>query len=118
MNNTTEAINRPGIKRLLKVQGKNRFIARTFENHAYRTKSGIEIPNIESCQDVPTTGEVLAVSANFDEELYPDIKPGVCVKVILNSWHCFGTPDGELAIGDAEHVIAAYEKFEPESCQE
>lgn len=109
--NETEAINNPGAKRLLKVQGRNRFIARVFQNTEQRTETGLFIPNTSDCQSVPTTGEVLAVSANFDGDLYPDIKPGVCVKVILNAWHCFPTPEGELAVGDAEHVIAVYEKF-------
>jgi len=93
------------------LQGENRILVRVHDNHEYTTASGITIPNTEKTQDIETTGEVVAISPKFDSESYPDIRPGINVKVILNSWHTFPYAGGQLAICSAEYVIAAYESF-------
>jgi len=72
---------------------------------------GIYIPNTDETQDIETTGEVLSVSPNFDETLFPDIKPGAQVKVVINSWHTFDCHGEKLAFGDADYVIACYDPF-------
>jgi hypothetical protein len=104
-----EAVNRPHYSRF-KLQGENRFIARVHSNKEYKVGS-IYIPNIDTAQDIETTGEVLFVSPIFDHEKFPDIQPGAQVKVIINSWHTFDCLGDKLAIGDAEYVIACYDPF-------
>ena len=56
-----------------------------------------------------TTGDVLSVTKHFDNDKFPDVREGMCVKVTMNGWSAFKV-DGKLyAIGDARSVIAAYD---------
>jgi len=99
---------------ILKPQGINRFIAKVHQNQEYTTASGLVVANTEATQTIPTTGEVIATTKVFGYDdkgnhIFPDIKPGMCVKVTMNGWSSFWV-DGELfAIGDARCVIAAYD---------
>lgn len=94
---------------ILIPQGDSRYIARVHPNEEVQTKSGLVIPNTEQSQDIPTTGEVLKLSPLFDGEKFPDIKPGMCVKVVRNGWSTFWV-DGELfAVGTAAQVLACYD---------
>ena len=106
----TEAVNRPHYSRF-KLQGENRFLAKVHQNKEHQTKSGIVIPDTKMTQDIPTTGEVVAVSPIFDHAKYPDIKEGAQVKVIINSWSMFDCLGEMMAIGDADYVIACYDPF-------
>ena len=102
-----ELISNPHYERF-KMQGKNRFLARVHKNVEYKTNGGIYVPNTRECQDIETTGEVLKLSANFDHDLYPDVKVGANIKVVLNSWYDFPYKEEKLAMGDAESIIAVY----------
>lgn len=105
-----ELINNPHYDRF-KLQGENRFLVRVHKNEEYQSKGGVIIANTQQCQTIPTTGEVLKVSKNFDYDLYPDVKVGANVKVIINTWFDWDYGDEKLAIGSAEHIIAVYDEF-------
>jgi co-chaperonin GroES (HSP10) len=105
--------NMPSID-MLKPQGLNRFIAKMHENAEYKTASGLVIPNAECTQDVPTTGDVVALSPVFGEDdkgrlIYPDVKIGQCVKVSRNGWTPFTVEGVWYALGDARNIIGAYD---------
>ena len=98
----------------LKPQGENRYLAKVHQNVETKTSTGIFIPG--QAQDYPTTGDVISLSPCFDKEKFPDVKPGMCVKVTMNGWSRF-VLDGEVyAIGDARNTLAAYDP--DEFCQE
>lgn len=101
---------------ILKPQGENRYIAKVHPNEEYTTASGLIVANTEKLQNVPTTGDVLAVTKHFDHDKFPDVKPGMCVKVTINGWSPFWVDGQPYAIGDARSVIAAYDPNE--ICQE
>ena len=105
-----ESLNRPHYSRF-KLQGKNRFLARVHQNKEYQTKSGIVIADTKMTQDIPTTGEVIAISNNFDRTLYPDVEPGAQIKVVINSWSMFDCLGELMAVGDADYIIATYDPF-------
>lgn len=107
--------NMPGIN-VLRVQGENRYIARVHENTEYKTATGLVIPNGESTQNIPTTGDVLVITKHFDGDKFPDVRPGMCVKVTMNGWSPFKVDGVLYAVGDARSVIAAYDPNE--ICQE
>lgn len=98
----------PTIEALI-PQGDSRYIARVHPNEEVQTKSGIVIPNTEQSQDIPTTGEVISVSPMFDREKFPDVKPGMCVKVIRNGWSTFYVDGVLYALGTAAQVLAVYD---------
>lgn len=109
-SNQVETLNRPHHSRF-KLQGRNRFLARVHTNKEYVAAGGIIIPDTKATQDIPTTGEVVAISDCFDAELYPDVKPGAQIKVVINSWSTFDCLGETLAVGDADYVIATYDPF-------
>lgn len=94
---------------MLKPQGHSRYIARVHPNEEYKTASGLVIANTEQQQDVPTTGEILSISPFFDDHNYPDIKPGMCVKVTRNGWSTFILDGIMYAVGTAAQVLAVYD---------
>lgn len=104
-----EYLNDPHYSRF-KLQGENRFLVRVHRNSEKKVGS-IIVPDTRMTQDVETTGEVVAISPAFDSELYPDIKPGANVKVVVNSWYAFDSCGERLAFGDAKYVICAYDGF-------
>lgn len=107
--------NMPSIE-TLRPQGENRYVARVHMNEEYVSKGGLVIANTEKLQNIPTTGDVLATTKHFDHDKFPDVKPGLCVKVTINGWSTFWVDGVQYAIGDARSVIAAYDPAE--ICQE
>lgn len=100
---------------VLKPQGKDKLICRVHENVEY-TVGGIVIPNTERNQDFPRTGDVVSIGKVWSkdkdtgEEIYPDIKEGVCVLTVINGWSSTFVVDGVMyAIASAANVIAAYD---------
>ena len=110
-----EAVNKPHYSRF-KLQGKNRFLAKVHDNKEMQTASGLIVANTKATQDIPTTGEVIALSSYFgyDDEgnlIYPDVKVGSQIKVVMNSWSMFDCLGETLAVGDADYIIACYDPF-------
>ena len=105
-----EALNKPHHSRF-KLQGENRFLARVHDNKEMQTASGLIVAATKVTQDIPTTGEVVALSPKFDTEKYPDVKPGAQIKVIMNSWSMFDCLGDTMAVGDADYIIACYDPF-------
>jgi len=110
MSEQVELLNKPHHSRF-RLQGRNRFLAKVHENKEYVVGGGIIIPDTKMTQDIPTTGEVVKISDNFDHELYPDVKPGAQIKVVINSWSTFDCLGEKMAVGDADYIIACYDPF-------
>ncbi len=103
---------------ILRPQGDSRYLARVHPNVEYKTASGLVVANTEQTQDVPTTGDVISLSPLFDHAKYPDVKPGMCIKVVRNGWSTFQV-DGEwYAVGTAAQVLACYDPADLEAVTE
>lgn len=94
---------------MLTPQGDSRYLARVHQNEEHVTKGGITIVNTEQAQDYPTTGEIVKLSPMFDAEKFPDIKPGMCVKIVRNGWSTFWVDGVQYAVGTAAQVLAVYD---------
>lgn len=103
-----EAPNRP-LRHHGKVQGKNQILVVVLPNTEYRRPSGVIIADTKMNQDRPTCGIVIQTSPTFENDLYPDVKPGAFVRMAFNALDTWIEPDGvEVGQADARHVRYVY----------
>jgi co-chaperonin GroES (HSP10) len=105
-----ENVNRPHWKRF-KLQGKDRFLVQVHKQVEQKTRTGIFIPNLDSCQDIASTGTIVALSPMSDDGVrdYPDVHVGANIQVIPCTWTEFDILGQRMATGELSYIVATYD---------